>query len=61
MKTTEEYLKDPNHCPFCDGDKLMVMRPQHTATPNVVKAEVRCYGCGKSYDELYKLIGIEEQ
>jgi transposase-like protein len=54
MKTDKEYIKDPNHCPYCSSDNLEAghFDPEGLVVP------VTCNSCHKSWTELYKLVGI---
>lgn len=50
-KAEKEYLKSPNHCPFCGSDEISASNYDDHG------CDVMCI-CGKKWAEIYKIIGI---
>lgn len=53
-----EYMKDPDHCPYCESGRLtgsfVDLFSQGAAQP------VKCEDCGRTWHDIYELVGVEE-
>jgi len=49
---------DYNNCPYCGSNEIE--GGQFQADVNYAYRTVQCYKCSKEWNDLYKLIGIEE-
>jgi transcription elongation factor Elf1 len=59
MKTTkqleQQYLKNPNICPFCGSSNISADRPE--TDYNQVTINVDCDNCNKNWVEEFKMTG----
>ena len=57
-KQKQKYLKDYNHCPKCGSDNISSDRLE--ADSGCAWANVKCDSCGFTWQDIYKLVDIEE-
>lgn len=55
QETAEKYIdSDGSYCPFCDSDNITTIdRDMPTMT-------VMCETCGKTWQEVYQLVGLDD-
>lgn len=53
MKTDEEYLKKPNHCPHCDSDQTEGRG--YDGDGNEIHQFIDCLDCEKTWTDVYVL------
>lgn len=58
-KDLEEYLKSPNHCPYCGSVKIDSDRMEVDDNDRV-NAIVECDDCGRKWRDIYKVVEVEE-
>jgi len=58
MKSLEEYLKNPDNCPFCDHD--VVGGNGFDTHSTAAYREIECNRCGKKWTETFTITNIEE-
>lgn len=58
-KEKQKYLKDQNHCPKCGSADINSSKLQ--ADGSCAWADVKCGDCGFAWQDIYKLIDIEEK
>ena len=57
-KDKKEYIKSPNHCPFCKGENIFTWN--YDLSDEVAWSEVICMTCKKEWREYYTVTDIEE-
>lgn len=57
MKTNEEYLKNPGHCPFCNSYQIEGESVEIDGAE--AWQEVSCQACEASWTDTYKLTSFE--
>jgi transposase-like protein len=66
MKNTpniKKYVKNGgNFCPFCNSDNISADLPLNTdyIEGGIIKQDLNCWDCGKTWNDVYKLTSIEE-
>ncbi len=55
----EKYLNDPYHCVYCESSKIGVKDISYTGY-DCVSQTIVCQECEKAWDEVYRLVDIEE-
>lgn len=58
-KSDFQYVQTPYHCPFCNSDAIEGIKSVDVDGTSATQ-EITCANCGKSWYDLYKLIGYEE-
>ena len=53
----EDYLANPNQCPYCQSSNIEGESME--VDSNISWQRIICNECGKSWTDLYKLIGWE--
>jgi len=59
MKTSEEYLTNPNECPNCSSGNISAVG-DHEMDSGLSWQQVECHDCGGIWTDMYKLIGYED-
>jgi transcription elongation factor Elf1 len=54
-KRKADYLKSPNHCPWCNSEKIMA----DTFDAEKPGQLVECQNCGREWYDIYTLTDIE--
>jgi hypothetical protein len=57
-KQIEAYIKDPNHCPFCNSEDIKAGDYDFDGRQGWI--EVSCNFCGKKWRDIYQLKEVEE-
>ena len=57
-KAKKEYIKSPNHCPYCKSDDIEAEPLDGDGL--CAFSKVKCNDCGESWNDQYKLVGISE-
>ena len=55
----EEYIQNPNTCPYCDSEDINA--GDFECDANYGWVEVSCEGCEKRWQDLFTLTGIAEE
>ena len=56
----QRYIKHPHFCPYCGADEIDAGRIEHLGEDFAIQP-VTCSPCGKEWDDVYELTGIEER
>ena len=54
----ESYLKNPNHCPYCDTTRISGEFVE--VNPGYTNQRLGCATCGRFWIEIYKLVEVED-
>lgn len=52
------YIEDPNHCPYCGSSELYATEPTHPKPHQVIQL-VECGSCEEKWKDIYSLTSIE--
>lgn len=55
-ETIYNYLKRPHFCPYCNGTDIVTGNYE----PETQVQDITCENCGKTWNEVFQLTGIEE-
>jgi hypothetical protein len=54
------YVEAPAQCPYCDGWQFTTGAPKMHEGDAVVKRQVTCKSCKRTWNDVYNLTDIEE-
>jgi len=58
-KDKKEYIKSPNHCPFCKGEDIN--EGDYDFKGNIVWSNVYCSACKKEWEDIFTLTNVKER
>jgi len=56
--TKWDYLKNSGQCPFCGSDDIV--GDSYDYEGDTVTQEISCSSCHKTWNDIYKLVDVEE-
>lgn len=59
MKQSEFVTEDGCRCPYCRSLDVHPIKPARDCEDEKLRRKMRCYECGLSWDEVYKLCAWE--
>ena len=54
-KQKADYLKNPNHCSYCNSDKIVGLEFKTESFTQTIE----CPDCGKEWTDIYTLTDVE--
>lgn len=57
LKQREEYLNNPNTCPFCESTDIQ--GDSIDADYGSASQPISCVSCGKQWNDIYRLVDVE--